>query len=156
MIPQKICKFVAVQKCENIVDLEKPETMNIWTQKSALIQPRTSHPKFDLPACLGGGPSINYVGVRGEGLDEEQEDMVANEVGTQLVLKPRVDRLDDLGDARVQDVELGEGAEVAAEEGEEEQHRVCRLLGRQLLVLLLLREAVVQHLRPKVTADRNP
>ena len=27
---KKICKFGAEQKCENLVDLEKPEEMHIW------------------------------------------------------------------------------------------------------------------------------
>ena len=46
----KICEdfeFRAVQRCENLVDLEKRCKMSIWTQKSALIQLRTSLLKFD-------------------------------------------------------------------------------------------------------------
>ena len=44
----KICEdfeFRAVQRCENLVDLEKRCKMSIWTQKSALIQLRTSFGK---------------------------------------------------------------------------------------------------------------
>ena len=37
----------AVQRCGNLVDLEKRCKMSIWTQKSALIQLRTSLLKFD-------------------------------------------------------------------------------------------------------------
>ena len=40
-------QFGAVQKYENLVDLEKSFKMSVWLQKSALIQPRTSPPKFD-------------------------------------------------------------------------------------------------------------
>ena len=40
-------EFRAVQRCENLVDLEKRCKMSIWTQKSALIQLRTSLLKFD-------------------------------------------------------------------------------------------------------------
>ena len=36
-----------MQRCENLVDLEKRCKMSIWTQKSALIQLRTSLLKFD-------------------------------------------------------------------------------------------------------------
>ena len=36
-----------MQRCENLVNLEKRCKMNIWTQKSALIQLRTSLLKFD-------------------------------------------------------------------------------------------------------------
>ena len=36
-----------MQRCENLVDLEKRSKMSIWTQKSALIQLRTSLLKFD-------------------------------------------------------------------------------------------------------------
>ena len=36
-----------MQRCDNLVDLEKRCKMSIWTQKSALIQPRTSLLKFD-------------------------------------------------------------------------------------------------------------
>ena len=63
----KICRkfsLRAVQKCENLVDLEKCCKLSIWTQKSALIQliqPRTSPPRFDVPAYFGGALSINYV-----------------------------------------------------------------------------------------------
>ena len=39
-------KLRAVQRCGNLVDLEKCCKMSIWTQRSALIQPRTSPPKF--------------------------------------------------------------------------------------------------------------
>ena len=39
-------EFRAVQRCGNLVDLEKRCKMSIWTQKSALIQPRTSLLKF--------------------------------------------------------------------------------------------------------------
>ena len=39
-------EFVAVQRFANLVDLEKCCKMSIWLQKSALIQPRTSPPKF--------------------------------------------------------------------------------------------------------------
>ena len=40
-------EFRAVQRCDNLVDLEKRCKMSIWTQKSALIQLRTSLLKFD-------------------------------------------------------------------------------------------------------------
>ena len=46
----KFCEdfeFRAVQRCDNLVDLEKRCKMSIWTQKSALIQLRTSLLKFD-------------------------------------------------------------------------------------------------------------
>ena len=46
----KICEdfeLRAVQRCDNLVDLEKRCKMSIWTQKSALIQLRTSLLKFD-------------------------------------------------------------------------------------------------------------
>ena len=36
-----------MQRCDNLVDLEKRCKMSIWTQKSALIQLRTSLLKFD-------------------------------------------------------------------------------------------------------------
>ena len=36
-----------MQRNVNLVDLENPCKMNIWLQKSALIQPRTSLLKFD-------------------------------------------------------------------------------------------------------------
>ena len=49
-------EFAAVQKCENLVDLEKPEKMIIWTQKSTLIQPRTSPPKFVRPRTMSSAP----------------------------------------------------------------------------------------------------
>ena len=41
-------EFGAVQRIANLVDLEKRCKMStsIWLQKSALIQPRTSSPKF--------------------------------------------------------------------------------------------------------------
>ena len=45
----KICEdfeLRAVQRCGNLVDLEKRCKMSIWTQKSALIQLRTSLLKF--------------------------------------------------------------------------------------------------------------
>ena len=38
--------FRAVQRVLNLVDLKKCWKMSIWTQKSALIQKRTSPPKF--------------------------------------------------------------------------------------------------------------
>ena len=41
-----ILEFGAVQRIANLVDLEKRCKMSIWLQKSALIQPRTSSPKF--------------------------------------------------------------------------------------------------------------
>ena len=40
-------EFRAVQRCANLVDLEKRCKMSIWTQKSALIQLRKSLLKFD-------------------------------------------------------------------------------------------------------------
>ena len=40
-------EFRAVQRRENLVHLEKRCKMSIWTQKSALIQLRTSPLKFD-------------------------------------------------------------------------------------------------------------
>ena len=46
----KICEdfeFRAVQRRDHLVDLEKRCKMSIWTQKSALIQLRTSLLKFD-------------------------------------------------------------------------------------------------------------
>ena len=46
----KICEdfeLRAVQRCGNLVDFEKRCKMSIWTQKSALIQLRTSLLKFD-------------------------------------------------------------------------------------------------------------
>ena len=46
----KICEdfeLRAVQRCGNLVDLEKRCKMRPWTQKSALIQLRTSLLKFD-------------------------------------------------------------------------------------------------------------
>ena len=46
MIFSEISEFGAVQRIANLVDLEKCWKMRIWTQKSALIQPRTSSPKF--------------------------------------------------------------------------------------------------------------
>ena len=36
-----------MQRCDNLVDFEKRCKMSIWTQKSALIQLRTSLLKFD-------------------------------------------------------------------------------------------------------------
>ena len=47
----QILSFEAVRRCGNLVDLEKCCKMRIWLQKSASIQPRTSLPKFDKPAC---------------------------------------------------------------------------------------------------------
>ena len=41
-------EFRAVQKCANLVDLEKCCKMTIWWPKSALIQPRTSLGKSDV------------------------------------------------------------------------------------------------------------
>ena len=43
----ELLEFGAVQRIANIVDLEKRCKMSIWTQKSALIQLRTSPLKFD-------------------------------------------------------------------------------------------------------------
>ena len=40
-------EFRPVRRCDNLVDLEKRCKMSIWTQKSALIQLRTSPLKFD-------------------------------------------------------------------------------------------------------------
>ena len=44
----KKCEFRAVQKCANLVDLEKCCKMTIWWPKSALVQPRTSLGKSDV------------------------------------------------------------------------------------------------------------
>ena len=41
----KICRIPEIHFA-NLVDLEKSEKMSIWTQKSALIQPRKSPDKF--------------------------------------------------------------------------------------------------------------
>ena len=41
-------EFRAVQKCVNLVDLEKCCKLTIWLPKSALIQPRTSLGKSDV------------------------------------------------------------------------------------------------------------
>ena len=43
---KRILQMKAVQKCENLVDLEKCWKMRIWVQKSASIQRRTSSEKF--------------------------------------------------------------------------------------------------------------
>ena len=39
-------EFQAVQKCVNFADLEKSIKISSWSQKSALMQPRTSLAKF--------------------------------------------------------------------------------------------------------------
>ena len=41
-------EFRVVQKCANLVDLEKCCKMTIWLRKSVLIQPRTSLRKSDV------------------------------------------------------------------------------------------------------------
>ena len=59
-------EFGAVRKCENLIDLEKPENMSIWmylefwTQKSALMQLRPGPLKLDLPPAPRPH-SINYL-----------------------------------------------------------------------------------------------
>ena len=45
-ILKKRSEFRAVQKCENLVELEKRCKMSIWSQKSALIQLRTDPLKW--------------------------------------------------------------------------------------------------------------
>ena len=50
----KNAKFqsAAVQKCANLVDIEKCWKTHIFLQKSASIQPRTSPPKFQIGSCF--------------------------------------------------------------------------------------------------------
>ena len=48
-----------MQNCENLVDLEKRCKMSIWSQKSALIQLRTSLLKFDYLADKSEKSSVS-------------------------------------------------------------------------------------------------
>ena len=48
--------FVAVRRCENLVDLEKSEKMRQLSLSEASIQPRTS-----LQKCEGGGFSAGVI-----------------------------------------------------------------------------------------------
>ena len=48
--------FGAVDKCANLVDLEKCWKINMWLQKSVLMQPRKEHLKFGLPTPTPGPP----------------------------------------------------------------------------------------------------
>ena len=45
-------EFAAVQKCENLVDLQGYWAMNIWMQKSASIEGRTSLLKFGVTSSF--------------------------------------------------------------------------------------------------------
>ena len=60
-----IFEFRAVQRCENLVDLEKRCKMSIWTQKSALIQLRTSLLKFDDLAEKSEKSSVSNFSTKG-------------------------------------------------------------------------------------------
>ena len=60
-------EFRAVQKCANLVDLEKCCKMIIWWPKSVLIQPRTSLTSRVLRSWrsggLGGAPTVLALGL---------------------------------------------------------------------------------------------
>ena len=58
-----------MQKCENIVDLEKPEKMSIWLQNFVSIQPRTSLEKSDVswPTAVDRGDTGESVELRWRG-----------------------------------------------------------------------------------------
>ena len=61
-------EFRAVQKCANLVDLEKCCKMTIWWPKSALIQPRTILGKSDVswPEAASSSASSAPSSARGE------------------------------------------------------------------------------------------
>ena len=61
-----IFEFKAVQRYVYLVDLEKCQKMSIWLQKSASIQPRTSHLKNALlvVATTTKGPTLYPVSVQ--------------------------------------------------------------------------------------------
>ena len=54
----------AVQKCENLVDLEKCWKMRIWVQKSASMQKRTSPLKFGDLAEKSGLNSVSNLSTK--------------------------------------------------------------------------------------------
>ena len=73
----KICEdfeFRAVQRCGNLVDLEKCSKMSIWTQNLALIQPRTSLLKFDDLAEKSEKSSVSNFSTKVLALVGEPED----------------------------------------------------------------------------------
>ena len=60
-----------MQRCDNLVDLEKRCKMSIWTQKSALIQLRTSLLKFDDLAEKSERSSVSNFSTKARALEDE-------------------------------------------------------------------------------------
>ena len=71
--------------------------------------------------------------------------MVPNEVRAQVVRRAVVKRLHEAADARRKEVELLKTLQVVLKEAQQEQHSLGRLRRWQSLLLLVTREAVVQH-----------
>ena len=53
--------FVAVPRCENLVDLEKSEKMRLLSLSEASIQKRTSPPQFDHLAAKSDLNTVPYL-----------------------------------------------------------------------------------------------
>ena len=66
-------EFGAVQRCANLVDLEKCLNMNIWLQKSASIRKRTSPLKFDHLAEKSEYASISNLSTKVKNSKEAHE-----------------------------------------------------------------------------------
>ena len=65
-----------MQRCGNLVDFEKRCKMRPWTQKSALIQLRTSLLKFDDLAEKSEKSSVSNFSTKHETVELRHEDVV--------------------------------------------------------------------------------